>query len=189
MNFLPHLINHALTGLCWSEPLFWMCFAGDQKLAQRAADGHQAWGGDGDVWWWHGGHSRQQGLRGLRYHMHTLDESVRVRDSRCPEDESQRAFQTSDGQVWRLHEWQRVSHEYLLNKKTPKCTTLLDWLDGRKVLMPTSGSQKEEPAPPSLPISHLKSTVITWDPCMVKKNKKHCRSDLHVMLALFPLAF
>lgn len=44
-------------------------------------------------------------------------ESVRVRDSCSPEDESQRAFQTSDGQVWRLHEWQRVSHEYLLNEK------------------------------------------------------------------------
>lgn len=49
-----------------THPL-WMCFAGDQKLAQRAADGHQAWRGDGDVWWWHGGRSRQQGLRRLRY--------------------------------------------------------------------------------------------------------------------------
>lgn len=51
-------------------------------------------------------------------------ESVRVRESCSPEDESQRAFQTSDGQVWRLHEWQRLPHEYLVNnKKAPSADT------------------------------------------------------------------
>lgn len=44
-----------------------LCFSGDQKHAQRAADGHQTRGGDGDVWRWHGGRPRQQGLGGLEY--------------------------------------------------------------------------------------------------------------------------
>lgn len=53
--------------LLHSPALFWLYFAGDKKLPQRTADGHQARGRDGDVRWRHGGRSWEQGLRGFRY--------------------------------------------------------------------------------------------------------------------------
>lgn len=56
---LPLPLSHTLLSLR-------LCFAGDQEPAQRAADGHSAGGGDGDVGRRHGGRPRQQRLGGLR---------------------------------------------------------------------------------------------------------------------------
>lgn len=88
---------------------FWLCFAGDKKLAQRTADGHQARGRDGDVRWRHGGRSWEQGLRGFRYEDASMYSQLRLpstwqgmRWSCSPEDEHRELRETA---VWLKWQW------------------------------------------------------------------------------------